>query len=282
MSNPVDVHDLSKLTVGFVGGGNMAYAIAAGLISKGVLKPGQIIVSAKSLANMQTRWKPLNVTRCTIKSVEVLTQADIIFLCVKPHVLSECATQIVNDAKGIDCAHKILVSILAGVTLKRLNDVFGSLGIPIVRTMPNTPMQVAEGCTVFCAKFGASQQYENVKFILNQLGIAFEVKEEQINGITGLTGCGPAYVYEIIEALADGAVKQGVSRDMALKMAAQTVMGAAKTVLETGKHPAVLKDEVCSPGGATIYGVHELEKGAMRSTLINAVEKASARAAELQ
>lgn len=118
--------------------------------------------------------------------------------------------------------------------------------------------------------------------MLNQLGLAYEVQEAQINGITGLTGCGPAYVYEIIEALADGGVKQGIAREMAIKMAAQTVLGAAKTVLETGKHPAVLKDEVCSPGGATIYGVHELEKGAMRATLMNAVEKAAARAKELQ
>lgn len=102
-----------------------------------------------------------------------------------------------------------------------------------------------------------------------------------MDGITGLTGCGPAFVYEIIEALADGGVKQGIARDMALKMAAQTVLGAAKTVLETGKHPAVLKDEVCSPGGATIHGVHELEKGAMRATLMNAVEKSAARAKEL-
>ncbi|XP_058813508.1 uncharacterized protein LOC131677628 [Topomyia yanbarensis] len=287
MSSSDSGRNLSQLNVGFVGGGNMAYAIAAGLLSKGVLKASQVIVSATSLINLQKRWSNLNVNRFTIDNAEVLRQADVLFLCVKPHILPVCRSSIIAGASGLDCSHKIMVSILVGVTLERLNNEFGCLNIPIVRTMPNTPMQVGEGCTIYCAKFGTTnstvgERYEEVKFMLNQLGLAFEVKEEQMNGITGLTGCGPAYVYEIIEALADGGVKQGAAREMALKMAAQTVMGAAKTVLETGKHPAVLKDEVCSPGGATIYGVHELEKGAMRATLINAVERAAARARELQ
>nr|AAV31910.1 pyrroline-5-carboxylate reductase [Aedes aegypti] len=292
MSASTGARDLSKLNVGFIGGGNMAYAIAAGLFKTGVLQPNQVIVSATNLNNLRVRWNPLGVTRVTTSNAQVLQEAEIVFLCVKPHVLPACKESILVEAESIQhlashCHEKVMVSILAGVTLARLKDTFSFLNIQHVRTMPNTPMQVGAGCTIYSAGFGKHcpgivlSYYEDIKFMLNQLGLAYEVNEAQMDGITGLTGCGPAFVYEIIEALADGGVKQGIARDMALKMAAQTVMGAAKTVLETGKHPAVLKDEVCSPGGATIHGVHELEKGAMRATLMNAVEKSAARAKEL-
>lgn len=266
----------------------MAYAIAAGLLKKGVIKASQLIISATSMDNLRKRWSPLAVDRFTTDNVEVLRQADIIFMCVKPHILPVCRRSIEGKSNIPDCREKIMVSILAGVTLERLRSEFSCLNIHHVRSMPNTPMQVGEGCTIYCEDFDADcpkvvrEHYQDIQFMLNQLGLAYEVKEYQMNGITGLTGCGPAFVYEIIEALADGGVKQGIAREMAIKMAAQTVLGAAKTVLETGKHPAVLKDEVCSPGGATIYGVHELEKGAMRATLMNAVEKSAARAKELQ
>lgn len=283
---------MSKLNVGFIGGGNMAHAIAAGLFKTGVLKPSQVIVSATNLKNLKTRWSPLGVDRLTTSNAQVLLEAEIIFLCVKPHILLNCRKSILDEADSLEnlaahCGEKVMVSILAGVTLEKLKDTFSFLNIRHVRTMPNTPMQVGAGCTIYCAEFDKNcpglvlSYYEDIKFMLSQLGLAYEVQEMQMNGITGLTGCGPAFVYEIIEALADGGVKQGIAREMALKMAAQTVLGAAKTVLETGKHPAVLKDEVCSPGGATIHGVHELEKGAMRATLMNAVEKSAIRAKEL-
>ncbi|XP_055616902.1 uncharacterized protein LOC129762538 [Toxorhynchites rutilus septentrionalis] len=284
-----DARDLSVVKIGFIGGGNMAYAIAAGLLSKGVVKANQVMVSATTLDNLKRKWNPLDVDRLTTDNSEVIRESDVIFLCIKPHILASCSQSLMAAKKFPYNGKKMLVSIIAGVTLERLTKEFGFLDIHIVRTMPNTPMQVGAGCTIFCPNFDDRKiseiswnLYEHIKFMLNQLGLAYEVKEEQINGITGLTGCGPAFVYEVIEALADGGVKQGIAREMAIKMAAQTVLGAAKTVLETGKHPAVLKDEVCSPGGATIYGVHELEKGAMRATLMNAIEKSAARAKELQ
>ncbi|XP_053685165.1 pyrroline-5-carboxylate reductase 1, mitochondrial isoform X2 [Sabethes cyaneus] len=234
----IGVRDLSRLNVGFIGGGNMAYAIAAGLLSKGVVQPNQLIVSATSLENLRKRWNPLGVDRFTTDNVAILQQADIIFLCVKPHILPVCRRSIESSGTKLpDCQQKVMVSILAGVTLERLNNEFSCLNISIVRSMPNTPMQVGQGCTIYCAKFDTNcdkivrERYEDIQFMLDQLGLAFEVKEEQMNGITGLTGCGPAYVYEIIEGLADGGVKQGIPREMAMKMAAQTVMGAAKTVV---------------------------------------------------
>lgn len=154
--------------------------------------------------------------------------------------------------------------------------------LKVVRTMPNTPMQVAEGCTIYTpGKYVTLTDLEKVHLLLAALGIAQQVPEKMISQLGAVTGCGPAFVYTIIEALADGAVKLGVPRQMAIQLTAQTVLGAAKTVLQTGRHPAVLRDEVCSPGGSTIVGVHELERGGLRSTLIEAVEKAAAKSASL-
>ncbi|XP_035904149.1 pyrroline-5-carboxylate reductase [Anopheles stephensi] len=274
-----------KQTVGFIGGGNMAYAIASGLLNKGVLKAEQICVSATNLANLQKRWCPLGVTHVTTNNGEIVSKADTVFICVKPQIFP----QIVGDIESAvlklpsSAGRKLYVSIMAGVTLERLASTLPMIDAnDLVRAMPNTPMQVGVGCTVFCRLCTTTDTlYEALKFMFGALGLAYEVRESQINAATGLAGCGPAYVYEFIEALADGGVKQGIPRDMALRLAAQTVMGAAKTVLDTGKHPAVLKDEVCSPGGATIHGVHALEQGSMRGTVMNAVERATNRADQL-
>lgn len=152
----------------------------------------------------------------------------------------------------------------------------------MIRTMPNTPMQVGEGCTVYTpGQYVSHHDLEKIHIILNSLGIAHQVPEKMIDAVGAISGCGPAYVYTFIEALADGGVKLGVPRQMALQFAAQTVFGAAKTVLETEKHPAILRDEVCSPGGSTIAAVHELEKGGMRATVINAVQVAAEKNTEL-
>ncbi|XP_050070760.1 uncharacterized protein LOC126558744 [Anopheles maculipalpis] len=270
-------------TVGFIGGGNMAYAIASGLLNKGVLKAEQICVSATNLANLQKRWCPLGVTNVTINNNEIVSKADIIFICVKPQIFPQIVDQlqrVIEECENAD--RKLIVSIMAGVTLDSLGKALPTINL--VRAMPNTAMQVCAGCTVFCrlGRFPLTEAlYESLKLMFGALGLAYEVKESQMNAVTGLAGCGPAYVYEFIEALADGGVKQGIPRDIALRFAAQTVMGAAKTVLDTGKHPAVLKDEVCSPGGATIHGVHALEQGSMRGTVMNAVERATMRADQL-
>nr|XP_040225176.1 uncharacterized protein LOC120950867 [Anopheles coluzzii] len=274
--------------VGFIGGGNMAYAIASGLLSKGVLQPDQITVSATRLENLQARWAPLGVTRTTVDNAEVILQSDVVFICVKPqmfdHVLKDLA-KLKQTFKTDESNQKLYVSIMAGVTLGRLEQGLAMFQpCLIARAMPNTPMQVGVGCTVYC-RTGSDHPvpplYRDMHTMFAALGVVHEVEESKMNAATGLAGCGPAYVYEFIEALADGGVKQGIPRDMALQLAAQTVMGAAKTVLDTGKHPAVLKDEVCSPGGATIHGVHALEQGSMRGTVMNAVESATKRAAEL-
>ncbi|XP_017860796.1 PREDICTED: pyrroline-5-carboxylate reductase 1, mitochondrial [Drosophila arizonae] len=270
--------------IGFIGGGNMAFAIGSGLIAGGIVKASQVMVSGPHLENL-SRWRDLGAVT-TDENYDVMEHTDIIFICVKPHMLAPCAAQLkykyVPSAKD---ASKLLVSVLAGTTLNTLEEKFAFIetsALKIIRTMPNTSMQVGEGCTVYAGNPHCSHQdLEKVHLMLNSLGLAQQVPETMIDAVTGVTGCGPAFVYTIIEAFADGGVKQGVPRQMALQFAAQTLLGAAKTVLLTGKHPAVLRDEVCSPGGSTIVGVHELEKGNLRATIINAVEKASLRSAEL-
>lgn len=178
---------------------------------------------------------------------------------------------------------KLFVSVLAGVDLESLMENFDFIrGVKIIRAMPNTPMQVGEGCTVYTpGQYVTHQDLEKIHLILNSLGLAQQVPEKLINSVGAVAGCGPAYVYTIIEALADGGVKQGIPRQLALQIAAQTVFGAAKTVIETEKHPAILRDEVCSPGGSTIAAVHELEKGGLRATLMNAVQAATEKSREL-
>lgn len=268
--------------IGFIGGGNMAFAIGSGLINREFVKTSQVLVSGPNLENL-ARWRALGIT-ITDDNYEVLDKADIIFICVKPHILTPMATQLRSlHSPTLKDKDKLFVSVLAGVKLKTLEEKFSFVdGLKMIRTMPNTPMQIGEGITVYSpGSYVKQQDLEKLHLMLNSLGIAQQVPESMIDAVSGVAGCGPAFVYTIIEALADGGVKQGVPRQMALQFAAQMLLGAAKMVLLTGKHPAVLRDEVCSPGGATIVGVHELEKGNLRSTLINAVEKSSERAAEL-
>ncbi|XP_014092621.1 pyrroline-5-carboxylate reductase 3 [Bactrocera oleae] len=268
--------------IGFIGGGNMAFAIGSGLINREFVKTSQVLVSGPNLENL-ARWRALGIAT-TDDNYEVLDKADIIFICVKPHILTPMAAQLHSlHSPTLKDKDKLFVSVLAGVKLKTLEEKFSFVdGLKMIRTMPNTPMQIGEGITVYSpGSYVKQQDLEKLHLMLNSLGIAQQVPESMIDAVSGVAGCGPAFVYTIIEALADGGVKQGVPRQMALQFSAQMLLGAAKMVLLTGKHPAVLRDEVCSPGGATIVGVHELEKGNLRSTLINAVEKSSERATEL-
>lgn len=146
----------------------------------------------------------------------------------------------------------------------------------MIRSMPNTPMRVGEGCTVYApGQYVTHQDLDKIHLIFNSLGIAQQVPEKLISAVAAVSGCGPAYIYTIIEAMADGGVKHGIPRNLAIQLAAQTVYGAAKMVLQTETHPAILRDEVCSPGGSTIAAIHELEKGGLRASLMNAIQAAT-------
>ena len=262
--------------IGFIGAGRMAAALARGFVNAGLVSPENLIASDPVPAGREAFGQSVGC-KMTDSNADVLTKAKVIFLAFKPHQLDE-ATEAVRDQ--FDESH-LVISILAGVRLAKLNEACGGR-TRVVRVMPNTPALVGEGaCGYALGQAATADDGELVKPLLSGVGVAYEVKESLIDAVTGLSGSGPAYGYTIIEALSDGGVAAGLSRDIATRLAAQTMLGAAKMVLETGKHPGELKDMVCSPGGTTIEGVHELEEGGVRSALINAVRAATERAVEL-
>ncbi|EEZ98115.1 pyrroline-5-carboxylate reductase 3 [Tribolium castaneum] len=267
-------------TIGFIGGGNMAKAIAEGIVKKGLVDYKQLVVSGPRDGSLEY-WRGLG-SKTTTQNGDVVCDADIIFLAVKPHILPSAVANIYETMKK-PVKGKLFVSILAGITLEALENCLATLeGSRVIRVMPNTPMMVGEGCTVFCPGQRASDDdIALVKTLLETSGVCKQVPESLINAVGALAGSGPAFVYLMIEALSDGGVKMGIPRAMATNFAAQTVLGAAKMVLESGKHTGVLKDEVCSPGGTTITGIHALEKGGVRGAIMDAVEAAAKKSAEL-
>ena len=264
------------LSIGFIGAGKMAIALAKGFINAGLVKPNNLIASDTLPAGREAFRQEINC-ETTDSNADVLARAKIIFLAFKPHQLDEATESVRNQFS----ADHLVISILAGVRLSKLDVACGGRA-RTVRVMPNTPALVGEGaCGFAISESVLSTDSELVKRLLSSVGIAYEVKENLINAITGLSGSGPAYGYTVIDALSDGGVAAGLPREVATKLAAQTMLGSAKMVLQTGKHPSELKDMVCSPGGTTIEGIQELEEGGIRSALINAVRAATERAIEL-
>lgn len=268
---------------GFIGSGNMATAIIKGIIKSELFEPNQIFASATRPESLE-KLKSLKVNT-TLDNRELFDKCRIIFLCVKPNGVKSVA-----DGLGIsnaDYSHKTLVSILAGTTIESLKQAFSGCfqGMNYIRAMPNTPLMVCAGATAVTKDETSSKDsklnFQVILKIFQSCGIVEVVDETKLHAITGVSGSGPAYIYIIIEALSDAGVKAGLPRDLATKFAAQTVFGASKTILETGLHPGQAKDQVTSPGGTTIHAVHELEKGRIRDTLINAVEAAAKRSEEL-
>lgn len=270
-----------KYAIGFIGCGNMALAIVSGLIKSQIFDGSEIIVSGTREESFK-KCQHLNV-KTTLSNRELVQSCRIIFLCVKPNMAVAVAKSI-GSAKT--SGRQTLVSVLAGTSIESLKDHFQGLpDINYIRAMPNTPLMVLAGATALTPddtkSIDSQQNFEVIKLIFESLGVAEVVDESKFHAIVGLSGSGPAYVYIMIEALSDAGVKQGLPRDLAKRFSAQTVFGASKTLLETGMHPGQAKDQVTSAGGTTIYGVHELEKGRVRDTLINAVEAATKRSMEL-
>ncbi|XP_012252244.2 pyrroline-5-carboxylate reductase [Athalia rosae] len=274
------LQNLTNMNIGFIGGGNMASAIGAGLIRKGILNADNVWVSGKTNRSFEF-WNDLGA-HTTLNNAQVVENSDIIFLSMKPPMLDDALAGIANGLSK-KVTGKLYVSVLVGVTLNVLYSKLSAI-LPeprIVRTMPNTPMMVGEGVIVWCSKGATLEDQNHVNAMFSPLGISEKVEEYLMNPIGGLTSSAPAYAYLITEALADGAVKMGVPRALATKFSAQVLVGAGKMVLQTGRHPGQLKDEVCSPGGTTITGMYALEQGGVRGALMNAVESGVKRSEEL-
>ena len=266
----------SKLSIGFLGAGKMATALAKGFIGAGLVTPKQIIASDVSEAASEAFAKETGA-KTTAFNPDVARFADVLVLAVKPDQVSGALGEI-RDALTED---HLIISIAAGVTLGKLEASLGDVA-RVIRVMPNTPALVGSSATGFAlGKSATAEDAELAKKLFSSVGVAFQVKESLLDAVTGLSGSGPAYVYLFIESLSDGGVAAGLPRDIATRLAAQTVLGAAKMVLETGQHPGALKDMVTSPGGTTIEGLHELEKGKLRGTVMSAVRAATEKSKKL-
>ena len=266
----------AKLTIGFLGAGKMATALAKGFIKGGLATPKQVIASdpMESARNYFAKETGAKVTK---SNGEVAQFAHILVLAVKPGNVSE----LLQELGGVLTEKQLLISIAAGVTIATLEQGLAA-GARVIRVMPNTPALVGSSATAFA--LGTAAQIEDANLaekLFSSVGIVVQLKESLLDAVTGLSGSGPAYVYLMIEALSDGGVAAGLPREVATRLAAQTVLGSAKMVLETGQHPGVLKDMVTSPGGTTIEGLHELEKGKVRGAIINAVRAAAEKSKKL-
>ena len=256
--------------LGFIGVGNMGKALLRGILSSKIVDREKIVIFDVNEDIINSRVQEFKV-KAVNSNTELVQIVKYVLIAVKPQKIDSVLEEIGPKLKK----NQVLISIAAGVTIKNINK-FINKDIGLVRVMPNTPVLVKEGASVIAPNDKVSNEdLEYVKKILNSVGLVVELEEKHIDAVTGLSGSGPAYIFIIIEALADGGVKMGLPRDVALKLAAQTVLGSAKMFLETGKHPGELKDMVASPGGTTITGLHELEKGKIRDTLIRAVEAAT-------
>ncbi|KXJ81768.1 hypothetical protein RP20_CCG017894 [Aedes albopictus] len=264
------------LKMGFLGGGKTAQAMAKGFISAGLVKGENITASfsPQDEVNLQA-FKELGAGTY-LDSVPVVQRSEVVFITVKPWVVPAVLKQVLTNSKD-----KLFISVAMGVKLKELE---ASL-LPtarVIRVMPNTATLVRAGASVFVRGSAATEDDCSLtQSLLESVGTCDEVTEQLIDPITALSGSGPGYVFTMIEAMADGAVKMGLSRDLAYKLAAQTVMGSGKMVLETGAHPGQLKDDVASPGGSTITGISFLEKHAFRYIVSGAIEAATQRCREV-
>ena len=262
-------------TIAFLGAGNMANALIKGLIRAGT-SPATITATVKR-AEKQTELQQAHGIRVGCDNRAAASAAQVIVLCVKPQAMNKVLTQI---APAIDST-KLVISIAAGVPIAAIERRFGP-GTRIVRAMPNTPALVGLGATaVSGGEHATPDDVALATKLFEAVGLTTVLDESQLDAVTGLSGSGPAYIFLIIEALSDAGVKVGLSRHIALKLAAQTVLGSAHLLLETGQHPGHLKDQVTSPGGTAIAGLHTLEAGGLRTTLMDAVEAATRRAKEL-
>lgn len=253
--------------LGFIGTGNMAGAIMGGIIKEGIFKPEEIIGSDLLEAGREKAKNTYGIC-VTADNKEVAEKADIVFLSVKPQFYPA----VIEEIKDLVKPEQLIITIAPGKTLLWLEEQFGR-PLKIIRTMPNTPAMVSEGMTAVCANASVTEQeLKRAVEILSAFGKVEIIPERLMDVVVAVSGSSPAYVFMFIEAMADAAVAGGMPRAQAYKFAAQAVYGSAKMVLETGKHPAELKDIVCSPAGTTIEAVRVLEKQGMRSAVMEAMK----------
>jgi pyrroline-5-carboxylate reductase len=271
---------LKNKKLGFIGGGNMAEAMIKGLLSASFIEAKSIFVSEPSEQKRDALHAEYKI-KVTADNRELTKKCDILILAVKPQILKE----VLHDIRTLVGSDKLVISIAAGVPISIMDGVLrgdSNKKFSVVRTMPNTPALVQEGVTAIASgKHVSKTDIKIAHRIFEAVGCTVDVEEGHLDAVTGLSGSGPAYIFMLIEALSDAGVKMGLSREVANILTIQTVLGSAKLARESGKHPGELKDMVTSPAGTTIAGLHALEEGGLRTTMMNAVEDATLRSREL-
>ena len=249
------------MKLGFIGAGNMGGAILKGILAGGKIAANDIFIRNSSDKSTEEVARKNGIQACSSLK-EVVTKSDIIFIGVKPYLVANVLQEIKEEL-----ADKIVVSMAASVEIGDIESIIPN--VKVVRIMPNTPVEIGAGVIgVSFSKIVSEDEQAFIGELLNNIGIVEIISEKDMSGLTAISGSGPAYVYMFIEALADGAVLNGLRRDVAYRLAANTVLGGAKMVLETNEHPGKLKDDVCSPAGSTIEAVRVLEKNNFRSAVI--------------
>ncbi|WBW99751.1 pyrroline-5-carboxylate reductase [Oceanirhabdus sp. W0125-5] len=255
-------------TIGFIGCGNMGSAMVGGMIKSGNIDKKNIFIFDHS-SKKSSYLKEIYGINIVKSNKEIASECEIIILSVKPNIYKE----VIEEIRDIVDEKKIVVTIAAGQTIADVEKMFNK-PVRIIRTMPNTPALVGEGMSALCKnELATKEDLEDIKVLFESFGEAEIIKEDLIDAFIAVSGSSPAYVFMFIEALADGAVLEGMPRDKAYKMACQAVLGSAKMVMESGEHPGKLKDNVCSPGGTTIEAVAELESKGFKSAVISAMRK---------
>lgn len=253
--------------IGFIGAGKMAQAMIEGILNSKRVSPEHIMASAATKDTLDKINKQFGIMT-TNNNIDIARFADILILAVKPELHSPIIEMIKNDVKK----DVLIVTIAAGITLADVELIFGRK-IKVIRTMPNTPSLVGEGMSAICPNVYVNKsEVEKVEKLFQSFGKTERLEEKLMDAVPAISGSSPAYIYMAIEAMADGGVRQGIPREKAYRLAAQAVFGAAKMVLETGRHPGELKDNVCTPGGATIEAVATLENSRFRSSILSAME----------
>lgn len=266
----------NNFRLGFIGAGNMGTPLVKGIAASGIITPDRISIFDVDREKASALSRETGVIFAESNSA-VVAASDIIILAVKPNYIKPVLEECKNSFTGL----KILVSIAVGVSIKTYKAILGEEA-RVVRTMPNTPVMVGEGMTLICFDGSInSDEKALIKKLFESSGKAEELDEKLMSEVTALTGSSPAYVYVFIEAMADAAVLSGIPRHLAYRLAAQAVLGSAKMVLESGKHPGELKDQVCSPAGTTIEAISSLEKNGFRYAVIDAMNECTRRAREI-
>ncbi len=262
---------------GFVGTGKMATALAQGLVERGIFRSDQLL-GADAVRLAAEKFATATRASIAVSNAALAAKADVIFLAVKPQQMGAALADL---REHVDPRH-LIISVAAGVPLRTIAAGLAPAAPRLVRVMPNTPCLVGQGASAYC--LGSTVTADDAALVakmLGSVGRAYQLDESLLDAVTGLSGSGPAYVMLMIEALADGGVRCGLPRAVAQELAAQTLLGSAQMLLETGEHPAALRDQVASPGGTTIAGLAALEQGGLRAALIEAVTAATARSREL-